>query len=289
MKASHLPRYQGGLFDSARWSDVDLQPGDVVVSTPPKSGTTWTLAMAWLALHGPDARFDTLSSVAPWVDFHGGHPEAPVPPAQSVNSRRLFKTHTPLDGLPLVDGVAVITVYRDPGESLLSMRRHLRNLTSPPPDHPNGGALTTALDTFLSRPLDRAGFDGVSLSALQHHLRCSEAVSAARFHYADMSADPLAALRAIAGYIGARLDPMSELAIVDTTGKHAMRRNAGAYTPEAKTGLFKNDAHFFSEQAQHAERLTDAEEAKLFARVRTELGEQCAAWLCRTERAWRRA
>lgn len=285
MTPFRLPRYQGGLFDSARWSDVELRSGDIVVSTPPKSGTTWTLAMAWLTLHGPYARFGKLSSVAPWVDFHGGHPDAPVPPAQSVHGRRLFKTHTPPDGLPLVDRVAIISVYRDPGESLLSIRRHLRNMTTRPPDHPNLGSLATALDTFLSRPLDRARFDGVSLSALQHHLRSSEAVSAARFHYADMLADPLAALRAIADCIGARLDPASERAIIDATGKHTMRKNADAYTPEAKTGLFKDDARFFSEQAQHAERLNDAQEAKLFARVRTELGEQCAAWLCRTERA----
>jgi hypothetical protein len=219
------------------------------------------------------------------VDFHGGRPDAPVPDARSADGRRLFKTHTPLDGLPLVDGVAVITLYRDPGESLLSMRRHLRNMTSPPPDHPNRGPLGKAFEAFLSRPLDRARFDGVSLSALRHHFRSSEAVPVARFHYADMSADPAAALRAIAGCLGERLDPTSERAILAATAKKAMRGNSGSYTPEASSGLFRDDARFFSGRERYAERLTDAERARLFARVRTELGEHSAAWLCRTGQA----
>jgi len=285
MSPSHLPRYRGSLFDSARWSEIDLRPGDIVVSTPPKSGTTWALAMVYLSLHGPDARFDTLSSVAPWVDFHGGRPDTPVPKAQSVHGRRLFKTHTPLDGLPLVDGVAVITVYRDPGESLLSMRRHLRNMTAPPSDHPNRGPLAEAFDAFLSRPLDRARFDGVTLSGLHHHLRRSQTASAVRLHYADMSADPVAALRTIVGCIGARLDPASEQAIIDLTGKKAMRRNSVSYTPEANTGLFKNDERFFSGREEHVERLTGAQHVAMFARMRTELDENSAAWLCRPQQA----
>jgi hypothetical protein len=218
------------------------------------------------------------------VDFHGGRPDAPVPDARSADGRRLFKTHTPLDGLPLVDGVAVITLYRDPGESLLSMRRHLRNMTSPPPDHPNRGPLEKAFDVFLSRPLDRARFDGLSLSGLCHHFRSSEAVPVRRVHYADMSADPAAALRAIAACLGERLDPTSERAILAETAKRAMRRKSGSYTPEASTGLFKDDARFFSGRAQCAERLTGAQRARLIARARTDLRERSAAWLCGTER-----
>ncbi|SNT08753.1 sulfotransferase domain-containing protein [Antarctobacter heliothermus] len=282
MTRSHLPRYQGSLFDSARWSDVDLRPGDVVVSTPPKSGTTWTLAMAYLILHGADARFDRLSSVAPWIDFHGGKPDAPAPQAHAAHGRRLFKTHTPLDGLPLVDGVAVITVYRDPGDCLLSMRRHLSNMASPPPDNPNLGPLCKAFDTFLSRPLDHARFEGVTLSALLHHFRRSEPGSTVKVHYRDMSEAPIAALRTLSDGIGASLDQSSMRAILDRTKKAAMRNHSDAFAPQAKTGFFKDDAGFFSRQSNSAESLSHAQQAKLIGRVRTELDVRSAAWLCRT-------
>ncbi|MEV8466629.1 sulfotransferase domain-containing protein [Fluviibacterium sp. DFM31] len=285
MTPPSLPRYQGSLFDSARWAEVELRPGDVVLSTPPKCGTTWTLAMIYLALHGPEVRFNRLSSVAPWVDFHGGDPDAPTRNAQPANGRRLFKTHTPLDGLPLAEGVAFVTVYRDPGESFLSMRRHLANMTVPPPGHPNRGALKSAFDAFVSLPSNRVRFDGVTLSSVIHHLRCSEARAALRLHYAAMSHDPLAALRAIAEFIGITLAPDSQQSIVETTRKDVMRRRAEHFAPEANTGLFKDDARFFSSREQFSEHLVDTQREMLLQRARIELGAKPAAWLCQTEQA----
>ena len=35
-------RYRGIVHDSARWDGFELRPGDIVISTPPKCGTTWT-------------------------------------------------------------------------------------------------------------------------------------------------------------------------------------------------------------------------------------------------------
>lgn len=97
-----------------------------------------------------------------------------------------------------------------------------------------------------------------------------------------MSANPCGALRAIADCIGSDLDPTSQQAIIDATGKRALRRNAGYYAPEARIGRFKDDADSFSGRDQQAEHLTDAQRARMFTAVRTALGEQSAAWLRRT-------
>ncbi|MDF2758993.1 MAG: hypothetical protein K0S99_1625, partial [Thermomicrobiales bacterium] len=35
-------RYRSIIADSARWDGFAFRPGDVVISTPPKSVTTWT-------------------------------------------------------------------------------------------------------------------------------------------------------------------------------------------------------------------------------------------------------
>ena len=63
--------YLGPLTDNRRWDAVDLRPDDVIVVTPPKCGTTWTLAMVYLLLNGWDAKFDDLSRIAPWIDHLG--------------------------------------------------------------------------------------------------------------------------------------------------------------------------------------------------------------------------
>ena len=38
---SGLKRYRSVVADSARWGGFAFRPGDIVISTPPKCGTTW--------------------------------------------------------------------------------------------------------------------------------------------------------------------------------------------------------------------------------------------------------
>ena len=39
---AELVRQRSMVYDSARWTGFSLRPDDIVVSTPPKCGTTWT-------------------------------------------------------------------------------------------------------------------------------------------------------------------------------------------------------------------------------------------------------
>lgn len=47
--------YRTFFSDSARWNDFAFRPGDVVISTPPKCGTTWMQRIcALLVFQKPD-------------------------------------------------------------------------------------------------------------------------------------------------------------------------------------------------------------------------------------------
>ena len=35
-------RYEATMYDSNRWDGFELRPGDIIISAPPKCGTTWT-------------------------------------------------------------------------------------------------------------------------------------------------------------------------------------------------------------------------------------------------------
>src|SRR4051812_19926852 len=62
-------RYEGKVFDSGRWVGFELRPGDIVISTPPKCGTTWTqMICALLIFQEPELPLP-LDTLSPWIDM----------------------------------------------------------------------------------------------------------------------------------------------------------------------------------------------------------------------------
>ncbi|SMX27030.1 Glycolipid sulfotransferase [Pelagimonas phthalicica] len=61
--------YSGPLTDNSRWDSVALRPDDIIVVTPPKSGTTWIQTIIALLLSGDPEVETELSIRMPWVDM----------------------------------------------------------------------------------------------------------------------------------------------------------------------------------------------------------------------------
>src|SRR3954447_12027368 len=94
-------RYRSIIADSGRWDGFAFRPGDIVISTPPKCGTTWTqMLCALLVFDGPvfPAPLDELS---PWLDMTISPLAEVMATLDAQTHRRFIKTHTPLDGLPM--------------------------------------------------------------------------------------------------------------------------------------------------------------------------------------------
>ena len=130
MADSHAPRprYRSIIADSGRWDGFAFRPGDVVISTPSKSGTTWMqMLCALLIFDGPEFPAP-LEEVSPWLD-NCTRPLAAVTAAYAAQThRRFIKTHTPLDGLPLHADVTYLVVGRDPRDAAISMEHHVANM-----------------------------------------------------------------------------------------------------------------------------------------------------------------
>jgi hypothetical protein len=116
--------YLSPASDSRRWHGFGFRDADVVISTPPKCGTTWTqMLVALLVFDGPDLPAP-LTVISPWLD-NDLKPLATVELLLAQQKhRRFIKTHVPLDGVPWDDRVHYVVVARDPRDAYLSLIDH---------------------------------------------------------------------------------------------------------------------------------------------------------------------
>src|SRR4051794_32840528 len=107
-----MVRYANVVWDNARWEGFEFRPGDIVIATPPKCGTTWTQMTGALLSSKPTTCDRPLRNTPPGTDMPTG-PGGDVSAGLAAQPhRRFIKTHTPLDGLPRHDGVTYIDVGR---------------------------------------------------------------------------------------------------------------------------------------------------------------------------------
>jgi aryl sulfotransferase len=120
--------YLGPLTDKRRWDMVDIRPGDVIVVTPPKCGTTWMQTIVALLFSGDPEVETELSVTMPWLDIRIRELPEVAARLEAMTHRRSMKSHTPLDGLPLHDKALYICVFRHPLDAHFSYRKHVRNI-----------------------------------------------------------------------------------------------------------------------------------------------------------------
>jgi hypothetical protein len=125
------------------WSDPTIQQamawrdGDIVVSVPPKSGTTWTMNIVHQLREGGDESLSDVYVEVPWIELlpsPGTARETIVArlDAMPADRRRAFKTHSAPGALPYhVPGngpeVQYVVVARHPDEVLASMYPFIRS------------------------------------------------------------------------------------------------------------------------------------------------------------------
>lgn len=292
--------YDEGLTDSRRWAQVELRVDDIIISTPSKCGTTWAQMICALLILGTELPAP-LTELSPWVDMR----LRPLPDLKarlaSQPHRRFLKTHTPLDGLPYLEGVSYLVVGRDPRDVAVSMDRHRANLdasvieagmpsrSSPETAHrlqPQPMTQRERVSAWIDNdepPTQRLS----SLKGMAWHLSHAwsrrDLPNVILLHYADLTSDLEGQMRVVAERLDLPISARTFPSLVEAASLTAMRAKAAHLAPDEGIGLFRDSNEFFGRgtTGQWTDVLNKQDEAAYQRRISQLVNPELLSWFHR--------
>ncbi len=288
-------RYQSSEEDSARWTDFPFRPGDIVISTRSKTGTTWVqMICALLIFQTPDLPAG-LGQLSPWLDHLIASRDDVVAKLEAQRHRRFIKTHTPLDGIPLDPRATYIVTARHPLDMYVSLyhqgdnidRVKVRQLTGQPdpdpatppkPRRPLHEAMLRWIDRDSDPRDDMDGLPGVIWHLSDAWARRKQP-NVLLVHYDELSADLEGQMRRLAARLDIVVPEQAWPALVRAATFDSMRERSGQLVPSP--GVLKSNAAFFRRGTSGAglEILTPAEVEHYHRRVAQLAQPDMLAWL----------
>jgi aryl sulfotransferase len=255
-----IHRYETAASDSIRWDAYRPRDGDIIVTTAPKCGTTWTQMLCALLVHGTCLPAP-LTRLSPEFDRLWTPVEALMDDLDAQPWRRVIKTHTPLDGLPYFENVSYIHCGRDPRDAFLSMMDHMQNTSDAVkavvrqraglpeeswfPTDPN-----LCFPVWMTAPIHAWMEDGFPTGSVFHAARMAWTHRAlpnlCLLHYRDLRLDLDGEMRRLARFLGIAVAPAAWPTLVEAASFARMKSRADDTAPGAHLGDWASNAAFFA-------------------------------------------
>jgi hypothetical protein len=237
---------------------------------------------------------DRLGTLSPWLDHLVSPKERVFAALAAQEHRRVIKTHTPLDGVPMDDRVTYIVVGRHPLDAAVSLYHHgdnldrarIRELTgAPEPETPP--AARPPLHEWLVGFVEWDGDPREWLDTLPGqmlHLRDAWSRRAASnvvlVHYDDLLRDLDGSMRSLAERLGFAVDEAVWPELVRAATFDEMRGRSRTYAP-GTLGVLKDPVAFFRHGTSGDGRalLTPDELARYHERVASLAPADLLAWV----------
>lgn len=282
--------------DSRRWDKYRPRPGDVIISTASKSGTTWMQRILSLLIFGAGELPETLSRLSPCLDqWFMGDIDDVVARIEKQRHRRFLKAHLPLDGVPYFPEVRYINVGRDTRDVFMSVWNHYGSYTDLMIDQLSHGPTG---ESFPPCPDDIREFWRLWMSTgaypweVEGYPFGSPHAHAASFwthrhlpnilmvHYTDMKIALENEMRRIAQFCGIDVDESQWPALVDGASFETMKRDAAMLAPGAARA-FKGgaDSFIYKGTGGRWREVLTLEDLEVYERSAARLDDRLRAWL----------
>jgi len=280
-------------LDSSIWNHFSYRPGDVIIASYPKSGTTWTQQIVGQLLSS-GAEFP-INQVSPWMDSRL-NPRRRLAAVAAQKHRRILKSHLPLDALVYSPQARYLYVARDGRDVVWSLHHNHVNATqayfrllNEPPGlvGPPLGPADPDIRQYFRRWLDE---DGYPFWSFWDHIRswwaARELPNIHLVHFNDLKQDLDGEMHRIAEFLGRDIQPDKWPAIVEHCSFDYMKRHSAEVAPPG-AALMNGGARAFIHKGENGRwrDLLDAADVSDYERIaREQLGEDCADWLAHGSR-----
>lgn len=284
--------------DSKHWDRYQPRPGDVIVATAPKVGTTWTQRIVSLLIFQSAAPAPIMTT-HPWVDCRFQIPiDVMIAMLEAQTHRRAMKSHLPFDALPIYDEVKYIHTARGGLDACFSFHNHFLNFTpqfvgsiqhiaeqdgdaagSPPapPEDPR--------EFFLSW-IEQHDSDVVPVADAFFDLERSYWTERLRgnllmVHYNDLKADLSGEMKRIAAFLGIETPAALWPELVEAAGFERMKDQGAALLPGIEMAVRGGHQTFLNQgiNGRWRDVLTKDDVARYRERAAAELSPGLNDWL----------
>jgi aryl sulfotransferase len=292
--------YRTWVFDSRRWDHYRPRPGDIVISTYPKCGTTWTQRIVGLLIFQDPAPLP-LWDISAWIDRRIPEPiEDVIRRIEAQTHRRFLKSHIPADGLPIHDDVRYIHVARDGRDACMSFHNHGTGFSAPILDLMDQAGME---DEMIGRPYPRIPAD----PAAHFHSWLTKAVIPGQsdglpamsffeferswwelrerdnllmVHYNDLMDDLPGEIARIAKFLDIDVPETLLPQFVEAAGFKAMRRDGSTLLAKAAMTFQEGSDRFFHKGSNRRwEGIYTQEDLDLYDSKTTWLSPECRQWV----------
>jgi len=267
------------MHDPYVLANFQARSTDVLITTPPKAGTTWMQQILHQLRTGGDVSFSSIDEVVPWLERSrtGKSWQQVIDFYETLPEPRLFKTHCTAEQTPGIGTANIILTSRDPRDCCVSFYHHLLNMTDEARMH---ASITQpkSFEEYIERWLDTAVWYRNVKSWWPYYNH--EKVLWLR--YQDMKSDLATSIDRIVEFLGWDVSPEQKEMAINYSSFEWMKQHDEKFSSQGDSGkpLFKSGQFIRQGKVgKYKERMTQEQELRILDKAREMLEPECLKFL----------